>query len=295
MIDKLEYLLALATERHFGRAAQRIGVTQPTLSAGIRQLEERLGVTLVNRGARFKSLTPEGEQVLGWARRILDDVRNLESDLERARSRTGGRLRIAAIPTVLAWLPTLTVPFLAAHEGVSFEIVSHTAGDVLEAVRNFDADIGVTYLTNEAVVGFAHRRLFDERYCLLTGAVSGPLCRHHSVTWEEIAAVPLCLLDPSMQNRQILDETFAAAGTTIRPVLESNSMIALLTHVRSGAMATVLPAGMLEALGLGDAFRTIEIAGQTSERTVGLVAGPREPRPLLAAAFFDFSTGQAAR
>ena len=62
MIDKLEFLLALARERHFGRAAEACGVTQPTLSAGVKQLEDAMGVLLVNRGSRFRSFTPEGER-----------------------------------------------------------------------------------------------------------------------------------------------------------------------------------------------------------------------------------------
>ena len=69
MIDKLEFFIALAREEHFGRAAEICGVTQPTLSAAIKQLEDQLGVMLVKRGSRFQGLTPEGDQVLAWARR----------------------------------------------------------------------------------------------------------------------------------------------------------------------------------------------------------------------------------
>ena len=74
MIDKLEFLIVLARERHFGRAAEACGVTQPTLSASLKQLEEQLGVVLVQRGSRFQGLTPEGQRVLEWARRIVGDT-----------------------------------------------------------------------------------------------------------------------------------------------------------------------------------------------------------------------------
>src|SRR5690349_110541 len=74
MIDKLEFLIALSRERHFGRAADLCGVTQPTLSAGLKQLERDLGVLLVARGSRFQGLTPEGERVLDWACRIGGDA-----------------------------------------------------------------------------------------------------------------------------------------------------------------------------------------------------------------------------
>ncbi|WP_287179311.1 LysR family transcriptional regulator, partial [Mesorhizobium sp.] len=102
MIDKLEFFIALAREEHFGRAAEVCGVTQPTLSAGIKQLEGQLGVMLVLRGSRFQGLTPEGEQVLVWARRIVGDSRTMREEMRAARHGLSGRIRIAAVPTALA-------------------------------------------------------------------------------------------------------------------------------------------------------------------------------------------------
>ena len=93
MIDKLEFLLALARERHFGRAAEACGVTQPTLSAGVKQLEESLGVLLVNRGSRFQGFTPEGERVLEWARRIVGDTRAMREEMHALQHGLAGRLR----------------------------------------------------------------------------------------------------------------------------------------------------------------------------------------------------------
>src|SRR5919205_3257789 len=107
MIDKLDFVLALARERHFGRAAEACGVTQPTLSAGVKQLEEQMGVLLVNRGSRFQGFTPEGERVLDWARRIVGDTRSMREEVDALRHGLAGRLRIAAIPTTLAMVANL--------------------------------------------------------------------------------------------------------------------------------------------------------------------------------------------
>ena len=101
MIDKLEFLIAIAHEKHFGRAAEACGVTQPTLSAGLKQLEETLGVMLVRRGSRFLGFTNEGERVLEWARRIVSDARGLRQEVEALKRGLTGHLRIAAIPTAL--------------------------------------------------------------------------------------------------------------------------------------------------------------------------------------------------
>jgi len=89
-------------EKHFGRAAEACGVTQPTLSAGVKQLEEQMGVLLVNRGSRFQGFTPEGQRVLEWARRIVGDTRAMREEINSLRHGLTGRLRIAAIPTALA-------------------------------------------------------------------------------------------------------------------------------------------------------------------------------------------------
>ena len=96
-------MIAIAHEKHFGRAAEACGVTQPTLSAGIKQLEETLGVMLVRRGSRFLGFTNEGERVLEWARRIVSDARGLRQDVEALKRGLTGHLRIAAIPTAFPW------------------------------------------------------------------------------------------------------------------------------------------------------------------------------------------------
>src|ERR1051325_9309645 len=124
MIDKLDVLLALAREKHFGRAAEACGVTQPTLSAGVKQLEEQMGVLLVNRGSRFQGFTPEGQRVLDWARRIVGDSRAMREEINALRHGLTGRLRIAAIPTALAMIASLTTPVRQRHPNVQFTISS---------------------------------------------------------------------------------------------------------------------------------------------------------------------------
>lgn len=86
MLDKLELFIVLAREGHFGRAAVECGISQPSLSAAIRQLEDQLGVVLVVRGTRYKGLTPEGQRVLEWAKRIVGDARTMREEMRAAKS-----------------------------------------------------------------------------------------------------------------------------------------------------------------------------------------------------------------
>jgi steroid delta-isomerase-like uncharacterized protein len=115
LIRQLEYLVALAREQHFGKAAAASYVSQPALSAAIRKLEVELGVTIVQRGHRFVGFTPEGGRVVGWAHRILAERDALRDDLNRMRGGLTATLRIGAIPTAVPATPMLTAPFCDRH------------------------------------------------------------------------------------------------------------------------------------------------------------------------------------
>ena len=276
MIDRLEFILALARERHFGRAAEACGVTQPTLSAGVKQLEEQMGVLLVNRGSRFQGFTPEGERVLEWARRIVGDSRAMRDEINSLRHGLTGTLRIAAIPTALAMVAELTTPYRLRHPNVQFTIWSRTSIEILELLDNLEIDAGITYLGNEPVGKVNTVPLYRERYRLLTSA-DAPLGNRESVTWAEVAQVPLCLLTPDMQNRRIIDRLLKSAGGESRPTLESDSMILLFSHVRTGRWASVMPAKLAETLGLTATIRAIPILEPEAVQTIGLVVPAREP------------------
>src|SRR5215212_6906364 len=284
MIDKLDFILALARERHFGRAAEACGVTQPTLSAGVKQLEEQMGVLLVNRGSRFQGFTLEGERVLEWARRIVGDTRAMREEINSLRHGLTGRLRIAAIPTALAMVAALTTPYREHHPNVQFTIWSRTSIEILELLDNLEIDVGITYLGNEPVGRVNTVPLYRERYRLLTSA-DAPLGNRDTVTWAEVAQVPLCLLTPDMQNRRIIDRLLRSAGKSSgnhaginpQPTLESNSMIVLFSHVRTGRWASVMPAKLAETLGLTETIRAIPIVEPEAVHTIGLVVPSREP------------------
>jgi DNA-binding transcriptional LysR family regulator len=283
MIDRLEFLIALAREQHFGRAAEVCGVSQPTLSAGLKQLEEQLGVLLVHRGSRFHGFTLEGERALEWARRIVSDTRAMRQDIDALKRGLAGHLRIAAIPTALAMVAMLTTPYRARHPDVRFTILSRTSIEVLNSMENLQVDAGLTYVDNEPLGRVDAIPLYREHYRLLTSP-DGLFGDRDHVTWAEVGQVPLCLLVPDMQNRRIIDRMLRQAGVEARPMLESNSMTVLYAHVRTGRWASVMPAKLAETLGLTDAVRSIPITQPDATHTVGLVFPDRDvTTPLVAA------------
>jgi DNA-binding transcriptional LysR family regulator len=283
MIDKLEFFIALAQAQHFGRAAEECGISQPTLSAAIRQLEDQLGVVLVQRASRYQGLTPEGQRVLEWARRIVGDTRTMRDEMRAARKGLSGHIRIAVIPTALAMVQKITEPFQARHPAVTFQILSRNSLQVLSLLENLEIDAGITYLDNEPLGRVTSVPLYEERYHLIA-ATGTPLADRETVTWREVSNLHLCLLTPDMQNRRIINQHLSEAGVESKPTLESNSMIVLFSHIRTGKWASIMPRNVAQSFGFPEEIRMIPITEPYSQHLVGLVATHREPyTPLVSA------------
>jgi DNA-binding transcriptional LysR family regulator len=287
-IKHLEYLVALSREKHFAHAAAACHVTQPTLSAGIKQLEESLGVLIVERGQRFRGFTAQGERVLGWARRILGDVDALQRVVSDADGELVGRLRLGVIPSALATVAQLTGPFTMMHPKTSVTVLSQTSIDIQRGLDDFSLDAGLTYLDNEPLTHVRPFPLYRERYRLVTPA-SGPAASRSEIPWREAAELPLCLLTPDMQNRRIIDGHFRAAGAVVRPRIETNSLITIWTHLRRGGYSSVLPEAMLGVVGDADGLTTIPLVEPEASQSVGLIMPDRDPPTPLAAAFLSLA------
>ncbi|HXB26343.1 MAG TPA: LysR substrate-binding domain-containing protein [Gemmatimonadaceae bacterium] len=286
LIRQFQYLVALARERHFARAAAACHVTQPTLSSGIKQLEESLGVLVVERGQRFRGLTPEGERVLAWARRITADVQSLRQDVDATRGELSGRLRVGVVPSALPMIAILTAPFAERYPGTSITVTSLTSRALERALEEFEIDAGVTYLEDEPLGRVEVVPLYHERYVLVTPARSSIGARsRETVTWHEAAALPLCLLTTDMRHRRIIDGHFREAGATPAPRVEADSMEAVCAHVRHGMLSGVLPQAALTILGDAPTLRVIPLTEPAASHAVGLVTLDRDPPTPIAAAF----------
>lgn len=283
MIDKLEMFIALAQAQHFGRAAEALGIAQPTLSAAIKQLEGELGVMLVQRGSRFGGLTPEGARVLEWARQIVGDARTMKEELRAARTGLSGNVRLAVIPTALSVVSQLTTTFARAHPKVRFSVLSSTSVEILKSLEGLQIDAGISYLDNEPLGRVVTVPLYEERYALVVRA-DAPEAGLSRIGWADLGALPLCLLTPDMQNRRIIGGHLARAGVNVSPGIESNSTIVLVSHVLQGGWATILARKAAEVFLAGGDLAAVPITGPDAHHAVGLIAPWREPHtPVIAA------------
>ncbi|MCC7348408.1 MAG: LysR family transcriptional regulator [Variibacter sp.] len=290
----LRYFVTLVRERHHGRAAAACHVTQPTLSEAIRQLEQDLGVPLIERkGQRFRGLTAEGERVLGWAQRILADEEALEQELAEMRTGLSGDLRFGVIPAAMPVSPLITSPFCHQHPAVTLRVLSHTSMEIQRGLDAGELDAGLTYLENEPLRHVRSHPLYRERYMLLT-PTNELFDSVASMTWREAAKLPLCLLTRDMQNRRIINRLFEEGGAeTPKVAVETNSVLALIAHVRAGGWSSVVPHTFLTLLGQQDAalsgLRAIPLVEPAASQVVGLVVGERDPLAPLARAFLKMA------
>lgn len=284
LLRQFEYLVALAREKHFGRAAASLNVAQPSLSAGIRELEQELDVLIVERGHRFAGFTEEGERILDRARRILAERDALRVDVDTLKRGLMGTLRIGVIPTALPIVRQAMQPFTERFPGVTIRVLSLTSTGIQRGLDEFELDIGLTYLDNEPLERVKPKPLYSESYLLLTPK-KGPFAGRAGVRWAEAAETPLCLLTPDMQNRRIIDSIFRAIGKQPRPAFETNSLINLCMQVGSGPWSSIVPEPVLGALELSPDVETLPLVDPVIRRLVGLVTPDREPTAPLAETF----------
>ncbi|NVN35809.1 LysR family transcriptional regulator [Komagataeibacter swingsii] len=268
-LRQLTYLIALDRYQHFSRAAESCGVSQPALSAAIRQLEAELGITIIRRTRRFNGLTDEGRRVLAWARQTLAALDGLRQEAAFAQEVAGGTLSIGAMPPGMQAIPLLLESFRTAIPGLHLQVRVGSCADTIHRLRQQQLDIGLVYLDQiPPDAPFDTLPLFTEQHVLVAAEpLVLPAGRRD---WGTLADLPLCLLGPEMRTRQIVDAAFRGAGITPAVVLETNSLEVLYAELLAGRLASILPVAALPTH-TGHCRLQVRPLGPCSAPEVGLV------------------------
>jgi DNA-binding transcriptional LysR family regulator len=283
LVRHLFFFVTLAQEKHFKKAAEVCNITQPTLSAAIRKLEEDLGATLIVRGHRYLGLTPEGEKALAWGRQILADYDSLRGELHGTQKGLTGTLRLGVIPAAMPSVSFLTERFCERHPDVQVDIRSVTSRIIQRGLDDFEFDGGLTYLDNEPLENVDRIPLYRERYVFVCQP-DHPLADHKTVTWARAVKEPLCLLSEDMQNRRILNGIAASVGLTITPPIVSNSFLGVCAHLRNGMWCGIVPHTFFYIFGSASDLVSIDLVEPSIDHEIGLVLSARSPRsPMVAA------------
>jgi DNA-binding transcriptional LysR family regulator len=288
-VRQLSYLVTLAREKHFARAAEKCNVTQSTLSAGLKALERELDMRLVIREPRFMGLTPEGERAVEWAAQIIIDYDSLKQEVEGLREGLKGTLRLGVIPAAMPALARLTAAFCAKHPHVSVDVNSMTSIDIQNGLDKFELDAGLTYLDNEPLVNVRKRQLYKEKYMFVTSA-HGPFAKLQNITWHDAASENLCLLHEGMQNRRVLNNIARSAGLKLAPTVTTNSFLAVCSYVCSGVWSSIIPHTFSYLFSECKDLILIDLIEPVHAQSIGLVASDRDPMPPLAHALMQCAT-----
>ena len=245
-IRDLEYLLAIAQTGHFGRAALQCHVSQPTLSAQLKKLEDELGVVLVERHSRRVWLTPAGQSAVVYARRVLDEVQHIK-DLARQGEGLNGPLRLSAIPTVGPYLfPHLVGMMRQKFATVKPLLREDKTDDLLPLLRTGQVDAGFLAIPlpgehDDLVVA----PVYEEPFCLLLPE-GHALLKRKQIREEDLRGERLLLLEDGHCLREQALSVCRRLGAGEREDFRATSLETLRQMVAAGVGCTLLPVLALE-------------------------------------------------
>jgi len=239
-LKDLRYLIAVADTGHFGRAAERCHVSQPTLSAQLKKLEDYLGVPLIERQPRKALLTPAGSEILIRARSIVAATDEVGEIAQVHREPLAGRLRLAFLPTIGPYLLPCIAPQLR-KELPRLDLLLHEfqTATLLERLRNGDIDLGVLALP-VSVEGLATRPLYEEPF-LVAAPAQHPLADRKQVRLEDLRGVTLLLLEDGHCLRDQALDVCKLIDIQEKQDFRGTSIETLRQMVAAGSGVTLLP------------------------------------------------------
>ena len=277
----LEAFVAIAKAGNFTRAARVLHVSQPALTVQIRELEQTLGVRLLDRNTRTVKLTRMGEQLSPVVERILREVEGVVHHAHDMAAGIRGSVSVAAIPSVCAMiLPKIIAAFQRENTGISVSLRDVTSQKVLAMVKNEEVDFGIgSFADGDAAIETTP--LFTDHMRVVVTPES-PLARQRTVRLKDLVNVPLILMDPQTSVRMLVDRAFESIGHFPAPAYEVTYMSSAVGMVRAGLGVAFLPSAGLEISEMsGLASRPVNHPGLT-RRIAAVQRAKRQLSPAAA-------------
>jgi len=281
-LTELRYIVAVARERHFGRAAEACFVSQPTLSVAVKKLEEELGVTLFERGPGEVSVTPPGQKIVEQAQRVLEEAARVRELAAATRDPLVGPLRLGAIYTIGPYLLPKLVPIMRrTAPSMPLHIQENFTHRLSESLKSGDVDVILIALPFDEP-GIATRAVYDEPF--LVAVPKGHEWEERKrISSEELTRESLLLLGEGHCFRdQVLDICNVVRSrdrSALAKTVEGGSLETIRQMVASGVGVTVLPSTSIGAGSTGDLIRILPFAKPAPTRRVGLAWRRSFPRP----------------
>ncbi len=281
-LTELRYIVAVARERHFGKAAETCFVSQPTLSVAVKKLEQELGVKLFERGPGEVSVTPAGHKIVEQAQRVLEEAARVREIAAAGRDPLAGPLRLGAIYTIGPYLLPKLIPILRrAAPAMQLLIQENFTHRLAEMLKNGEVDVILVALPFEES-GVSTRAVYDEPF-MVAVPKGHPWEGRKRVTSDELASESLLLLGEGHCFRdQVLDICHVVRGkdrSALARTVEGGSLETIRQMVAGGVGVTILPATSVSAGGSGELIRILPFARPVPTRRVGMAWRRSFPRP----------------
>lgn len=245
-LTELKYIVAVARERHFGRAAEACFVSQPTLSVAIKKLEDELGVVLFERGSSEVSLTASGERIVVQAQRVLDEAARVKELAKQGKDPLSGALRVGVIYTIGPYLlPTLIRQLVRDTPQMPLLLNENLTVKLLELLKNGEIDAAILALPLPES-GVMIQPVYDEQFIVAVPR-SHPWAKRRAVSADELKKETMLLLGSGHCFRdQVLEvcpelARFSSGAEGIQKTFEGSSLETIRHMVASGLGVTVLP------------------------------------------------------
>ena len=283
-LTELRYIVAVARERHFGRAAEACFVSQPTLSVAVKKLEEELGVAIFERGSGEVALTPTGERIVAQAQRVLEEAAAIKEIAKQGKDPLAGPLNIGVIFTIGPYLLPRLVPLLHKRAPqMPLSIEENYTAVLAEKLKRGDIDVAIVALPFEEQ-GVVTRPVYDEAFVVAVPR-DHPWAARKSIRADDLAKESLLLLgtghcfrDQVLNACPALNRSSATPGT-IQKTVEGSSLETIRLMVASGLGLTVLPASAVPAKArAGDLLSYVPFTRPAPDRRVVLAWRKTFPR-----------------
>ena len=245
-IRDMEAFLAVARTLSFSKASEMLNVSQPTLSATIRNIEQAMGARLFDRHTRSVDLTPVGGEFLNIAHRLLADFDDAFQHLENFIQGKEGILTIAASPSAIAsFLPAALRRFREDHPRVDIQLYEEVYEDGIASLRAHKVDVALVPRKDTALDLVQHE-LFEDRL-VVACPKDHPLARLESVSWAQVARYDQVALRPASNARQLVDQEYARQGVAIRFIYEVDRVSSMVSFIGEGMGIGILPRSLFQA------------------------------------------------
>jgi len=266
----LETFVRVAKRRSFTRAGEELHVAQSAVSRTVQGLEHKLRCPLLSRAGKNVVLTPEGEQLLAIAERLLQHYRDSLDDFQRFLAGETGQVVLAVLPSVaVTLLPRALSSFLAGRSGAYVEIRDETSHNVVRDTLSGRVDFGIM-ATDESMPGLDRHPLATDRFTALLPK-KHPLSQRRSVTWADLAAYPFITLSNDTSVRLYIDRAFSEAGVTTRSMTECSSTATVGALVAAGLGVSALPT-LTHTLVAVDGLVTRDLTDPPVARTISVIS-----------------------